>query len=252
MPDQYVIQGSTLTAIANAIRLKAGSSGGMTPEEMPGEIASISTSGTQFIIGTPVEFELTGWDAALDGNTYDLECYGYKVGPNGLQVGLPDGGSVVNMLAVIGAALTIPNVNEYDPNPETGTPGRVAVTLSAVNAPGQGVDLSIALFGLEEAEPITVSDAAIEGIAPPQAGADPVRTIDNDQYTGNVEWAPEVSGSFAESTNYTATITLTAKPGYTFQGVPSNFFTVAGASSVSNEANSGIVTAAFPDSGVST
>jgi hypothetical protein len=45
---------------------------------------------------------------------------------------------------------------------------------------------------------------------------------------------------------YTATITLTAKTGYTLTGVTANFFTVAGATSVSNSADSGVVTAVFP------
>jgi hypothetical protein len=54
------------------------------------------------------------------------------------------------------------------------------------------------------------------------------------------------SGVFAASTVYTATITLTAKTGYTLQGVAANYFTVAGATSVSNSANSGVITASFP------
>jgi len=54
------------------------------------------------------------------------------------------------------------------------------------------------------------------------------------------------SGSFAATTQYTATITLTAKSGYTLQGVSANFFTVVGATTVSNSANSGVVTAVFP------
>ncbi|WP_461255171.1 pre-peptidase C-terminal domain-containing protein [Treponema sp. R80B11-R83G3] len=51
---------------------------------------------------------------------------------------------------------------------------------------------------------------------------------------------------YAAGTQYTATITLTAKTGYTLQGVAANFFTVAGATTVGNDANSGVVTAVFP------
>jgi len=63
-----------------------------------------------------------------------------------------------------------------------------------------------------------------------------------------VSWSPAVAagGTFAAFTTYTATITLTAKTGYTLQGVTANYFTVAGARSSSNAANSGIVTAVFP------
>jgi len=51
---------------------------------------------------------------------------------------------------------------------------------------------------------------------------------------------------FAAATEYTATITLTPKTGYTLQGVAVNFFRVAGATTVSNAANSGVIMAVFP------
>jgi len=54
-----------------------------------------------------------------------------------------------------------------------------------------------------------------------------------------------VSGTFAGNTAYTATIALTARPGFTLQGVAANFFTVAGATAT-NPASSGAVAAAFP------
>ncbi|HVI40772.1 MAG TPA: S-layer homology domain-containing protein, partial [Anaerovoracaceae bacterium] len=47
-------------------------------------------------------------------------------------------------------------------------------------------------------------------------------------------------------TVYTATITITPKTGYTTTGVAANFFTVAGATSVTNAVNSSVVTAIFP------
>jgi hypothetical protein len=61
-----------------------------------------------------------------------------------------------------------------------------------------------------------------------------------------VTWNPAVSGSFEEATEYRATITLTTKAGYTLQGVAANSFTVAGATSTSNDANSGVIIAVFP------
>jgi uncharacterized protein (TIGR02145 family)/uncharacterized repeat protein (TIGR02543 family) len=45
---------------------------------------------------------------------------------------------------------------------------------------------------------------------------------------------------------YTATITLTPTTGFTLTGVAANFFTVAGATTVTNPINSGVVTAVFP------
>ena len=89
--------------------------------------------------------------------------------------------------------------------------------------------------------------AAIAGVAAPATGKTPVTKItETAQYSGTVAWSPEVSGTFAVDTRYTATITLTAKTGLTFQGVKANFFTVEGSESASNDANSGVVTAVFP------
>jgi hypothetical protein len=54
------------------------------------------------------------------------------------------------------------------------------------------------------------------------------------------------NGTFTHNTTYTATITLAPKAGYTLTGVPANFFSVTGATSVSNLANGGVITAVFP------
>jgi len=94
----------------------------------------------------------------------------------------------------------------------------------------------------------TVIDiAAIVGVTAPAGGETPVTTItETDQYTGTVSWSPS-DNPFDYETVYTATITLTAKSGYTLTGVTADFFTVGGASSVSNSADSGVVTAVFPE-----
>jgi len=92
----------------------------------------------------------------------------------------------------------------------------------------------------------TINVAAIQGVTVPATGGTPVTAItENAQYSGTVTWNGNPS-VFAAATQYTATITLTAKAGYTLQGVGANFFTVAGATSVSNNANSGVITAVFP------
>ena len=96
--------------------------------------------------------------------------------------------------------------------------------------------------------PITI--AAIEGVTAPTRGAVPVTAVtETDQYTGTVTWSPAIiDGKFADDTEYTATITLTPKTGYTFTGVEKDFFTVAGTKpdGVTNAAGSGTVTAVFP------
>jgi len=93
----------------------------------------------------------------------------------------------------------------------------------------------------------TITIAAIPGVTPPVKNATPVTTTtDTDQYTGIVAWSPAHS-LFNADTVYTATITLTAKAGYTLTGVATNFFTVAGVTgSATNLADSGVITAIFP------
>lgn len=91
-----------------------------------------------------------------------------------------------------------------------------------------------------------VNISAISGVTVPVKKGVPVTTItETEQYSGTVNWNGSPS-TFSPGTEYTATITLTAKDGYTLIGVKANFFTVAGASTVSNSADSGVITAIFP------
>ena len=93
-------------------------------------------------------------------------------------------------------------------------------------------------------ETITINLAAIAGVTAPATGASPVTAItETAQYTGTVAWN-DSPATFAASTVYTATITLTAKAGYTLTGVAENFFTVTGATATNPE-NSGVITAVF-------
>lgn len=207
-------------------------------------VSKISGGGTSYVVGAPVSFTLTGWDPDAQGTTYKLKAEGYKIGAGGVQLGLPSDSSTVNTQAVVTAALTIVNTAVYTPSKDKNIAGYTEITISAVNAPSR--DLTVAIFGLEEAERVTVTEPAIGGVTVPVVGEKPVTAItEGKQFTGTVTWSPEVS-TFAASTVYTATITLTPKVGYKLDGVAANFFTVAGATSVSNEANSGVVTAVFP------
>ena len=196
-----------------------------------------------YVNGDPVSFTL--YKDQWDGTTYELSCLGYKLisAEDGVQLGLDSTASAVNNQYVIEAALTMPQASTVEAKPADNTAGRVNVKISAVKVPP--TDITIALFGLEEAERVMVTQTAITGVTVPVTGEKPVKTIDNTQFTGTITWDPSVS-TFAASTVYTATITLVAKPGFKLNGVAANSFTVAGASSVSNSASSGVVTAKFP------
>jgi uncharacterized repeat protein (TIGR02543 family) len=118
----------------------------------------------------------------------------------------------------------------------------VAGATSVSNSADSGV--ITAMFSATAANVIDMS--AVQGVTPPATGVVPVTSItENAQYSGTVTWSPNHS-TFAAETVYTATITLTPKEGYTLEGVGYFFFSVAGATSVINYANSGVITATFP------
>jgi len=97
--------------------------------------------------------------------------------------------------------------------------------------------------------PVKVDILTIPSVRAPVDGQAPVETLSNVQYTGAVTWAPAVSGNFVQGTSYTATIALTAKTGYTFNGVVANAFTVSGATAATNVAGTAetlTITATFP------
>ena len=245
---EYLVQDKSLAAIADAIRAKNGGTDKLTLAQMPEKIAAISGGGTTYVVGVPVSFTLTGWDVVEQGTTYKLKAVGYKIGAGGVQLGLPSDSSTVNTQAVVAAALTIVNTAVTAPDKSKNVAGFTEITISAVTAPSR--ELTVAIFGLEEVERVTVTKPAIVGISAPTAGEKPVYNIKGEQFTGTITWTPDlIDSKFGPQTVYTATITLTPKVGYKLDGVAANFFTVEGATSVTNAANSGVVTAAFPQTG---
>ena len=124
------------------------------------------------------------------------------------------------------------------------------LTITAVGV--TSVKVTVTQAAAAETPPAKVSLAAIGGVTPPVASATPVTAVtETAQYTGAVAWAP-AAATFGNSTAYTATITLTPKTGYTLTGVAANFFTVASATTATNPANSGVITAVFPSTAAST
>lgn len=119
-----------------------------------------------------------------------------------------------------------------------------AVVFTACSDDGGGYD------GDDEIpEDTVINISTIAGVTPPIYGEAPVTEIaETAQYTGTVSWSPSHS-TFEATTVYTATITLTVKTGYSLTEVTEDFFTVAGAETVSNFTDSGMVTAVFPETG---
>jgi hypothetical protein len=95
---------------------------------------------------------------------------------------------------------------------------------------------------------VAVSALDLRSLVPaPVVWKTPVETIDSAQYTGNVEWTPDIFGGvFDPATAYTATVTLAVKTGYTFSGVSADSFTHTGADTITNDVDDGVVTIAFP------
>lgn len=91
-----------------------------------------------------------------------------------------------------------------------------------------------------------MENAAITGVTVPVKYAVPAdAAIETAEYRAAISWSP-AHNSFAASTVYTATITLSPKAGYTLTGVAENFFTVAGAVTTTNGLDAGVITAVFP------
>jgi hypothetical protein len=115
---------------------------------------------------------------------------------------------------------------------------------------GDTITITVTFPATEPSDVVT--DLTLTGrITAPVAGAAPVKSgIDTEQYTGKIVWknsngTPFAGNAFAGSTVYRAEVTLTAKPGFTFTGVPADGFTYTGATAT-NAANSGTVIITFP------
>jgi formylglycine-generating enzyme required for sulfatase activity len=92
----------------------------------------------------------------------------------------------------------------------------------------------------------TVTALALGGLTAPVTGETAATSVtETAQYTGSVTWSPAlVDGKFTSGTGYVATVTLTAKSGYTLTGVGANTFTATGGVAT-HGANSGVVTVSY-------
>ena len=87
--------------------------------------------------------------------------------------------------------------------------------------------------------------AAITIAAPVKSNTPQPSTTDNGEYSTTIAWSGSPA-TFAASTTYTATITIVPDSAYTVTGVANNFFTVAGATTVTYTGGSTSVSALFP------
>ena len=92
-------------------------------------------------------------------------------------------------------------------------------------------------------------NTAITQLTAPVKNEVPQTEIETDEYTATVVWSPEVTDKFGYDTVYTATITITPKVNYTVKGIAENGYTVNGAQTVTNEADSATVTAVYSATG---
>ena len=92
-------------------------------------------------------------------------------------------------------------------------------------------------------------NTAITQLTAPVKNEVPQTEIETDEYTATVVWSPEVEDKFGYDTVYTATITITPKTNYTVKGIAENGYTVSGAQTVTNEADSATITAVYEATG---
>ena len=95
--------------------------------------------------------------------------------------------------------------------------------------------------------PKTINSAII--LTAPVKNGVPQTEIETDEYIATVVWSPEVEDKFGYDTIYTATITITPKTNYTVKGIVENGYTVSGAQTVTNEADSATITAVYAATG---
>ena len=88
-------------------------------------------------------------------------------------------------------------------------------------------------------------NTAITQLTAPVKNEVPQTEIETDEYIATIVWSPGVTEKFVYNTVYTATITITPKTNYTVKGIAENGYTVSGAQTVTNEADSATVTVVY-------
>ena len=130
----------------------------------------------------------------------------------------------------------------YDNNTDASDEAKVTVEIISNNYAGT-LEKTFTIL------PKTIN-TAITQLTAPVKNEVPQTEIETDEYTATVVWSPEVTDKFVYNTVYTATITITPKTNYTVKGIAENGYTVNGAQTVTNEADSATVTAVYSATGI--
>lgn len=130
----------------------------------------------------------------------------------------------------------------YDNNTDASDEAKVTVEIISNNYAGT-LEKTFTIL------PKTIN-TAITQLTAPVKNEVPQTEIETDEYTATVVWSPGVTEKFVYNTVYTATITITPKTNYTVKGIAKNGYTVSGAETVTNEADSATVTAVYSATGI--
>ena len=130
----------------------------------------------------------------------------------------------------------------YDNNTKASDEAKVTVEIISNNYAGT-LEKTFTIL------PKTIN-TAITQLTAPVKNEVPQTEMETDEYTATVAWSPEVEDKFGYDTVYTATITITPKTNYTVKGIAENSYTVNGAQTVTNEADSATVTAVYSATGI--
>ena len=126
----------------------------------------------------------------------------------------------------------------YDNNTDASDEAKVTVEIISNNYAGT-LEKTFTIL------PKTIN-TAITQLTAPVKNEVPQTEIETDEYTATVVWSPGVTDKFVYNTVYTATITITPKTNYTVKGIAKNGYTVSGAETVTNEADSVTVKVVYP------
>ena len=129
----------------------------------------------------------------------------------------------------------------YDNNTDASDEAKVTVEIISNNYAGT-LEKTFTIL------PKTIN-TAITQLTAPVKNEVPQTEIETDEYTATVVWSPGVTDKFVYNTVYTATITITPKTNYTVKGIAKNGYTVSGAETVTNEADSTTITAVYAATG---